>query len=125
MTDTRRISSTRWWNRKNLWILLIFSIFLIFIRISKGSFYKDLYYFISKPFWPGQFQREILLKSSEQEIKIKLDQLQKDNLRLRKLLSLQRLSDKDKINSSIISRKSESWWNQLILNKHYLHQIVF
>ena len=107
MTDTRRISSTRWWNRKNLWILLIFSIFLIFIRISKGSFYKDLYYFISKPFWPGQFQREILLKSSEQEIKIKLDQLQKDNLRLRKLLSLQRLSDKDKINSSIISRKSE------------------
>ena len=117
MTDTRRISSTRWWNRKNLWILLIFSIFLIFIRISKGSFYKDLYYFISKPFWPGQFQREILLKSSEQEIKIKLDQLQKDNLRLRKLLSLQRLSDKDKINSSIISRKSESWWNQLILNK--------
>ena len=88
MLGIRRISTNRWYKKKN-WIFFAIFLFLVFMRISKGSFYKDLYYFISKPFWPGQFQKEIVLESIDQEYLIKLNLLKKDNLRLRQILSLQ------------------------------------
>ena len=117
MVDIRRISTNRWWHRKKYWGLLIFLLFLIFVRISKGSLYKDFYFLISKPFWPGQFQREVLTKSVEQEFLIRFKQLEKDNKRLREILSLQRLSDSESISATVISRKTGSWWRQIILNK--------
>ena len=117
MVDIRRISTNSWWNKKKNWILFITLVFLVFVRISKGSFYKDFYYLISKPFWPGEFQREVISKSIEQELSIKLIQLEKDNKRLREILSLQRLSDSDSIFATVISRKTGSWWRQIILNK--------
>ena len=117
MLDIRRISTNRWWNKKKNWGLFIFLSLLFFVRISKGSLYKDFYYLISKPFWPGQFQRELLTKSVEQEFLIKLKQLEKDNIRLREILSLQRLSDSESISANVISRKTSSFWRQIILNK--------
>ena len=117
MIDIRRISNSRWWHNKRNWILWVILLFLVFVRISKGSLYKDFYYFISKPFWPGHFQKEIILKSVEQENLIKLNLLKKDNLRLRENLSLQKLSNSDSISAAVISRKTGSWWRQIILNK--------
>ena len=90
---------------------------MVFVRISKGAFYKDFYYFISKPFWPGQFQKEIVLESIDQEYLIKLNLLTKDNIRLRQILSLQELSNDEHISAAVISRKTGSWWRQIILNK--------
>ncbi len=116
MLGIRRISPNRWHKKKN-WILLVIFLFLVFVRISKGSLYKDLYYFISKPFWPGQFQKEIVLESIDQEYLIKLNLLKKDNLRLRQILSLQESSNNDNISAVVISRKTGSWWRQIILNK--------
>ncbi len=117
MLDIRRISNSRWWHNKRNWILWVILLFLVFVRISKGSIYKDFYYFISKPFWPGHFQKEIILKSIDQENLIKLNLLKKDNLRLRENLSLQKLSNGDSISAAVISRKTGSWWRQIILNK--------
>ena len=117
MVDIRRISTNRWWHKKKNWSLFIFLIFLFFVRISRGSLYKDFYFLISKPFWPGQFQREVLTKSVEQEFLISLKQLKKDNKRLREILSLQRLSDSESITASVIVRNTGSWWRQIILNK--------
>ena len=117
MFDIRRISNSRWWHKKKSWILFVVFLFLVFVRISKGSLYKDFYYFISKPFWPGQFQKEVILKSIDQESLAKLNLLKKDNLRLRKILSLQELSNDENISAAVISRKTGSWWRQIILNK--------
>ena len=117
MLGIRRISTTRWWHKKKNWILFAIFLFLVFVRISKGSFYKDFYYFISKPFWPGQFQKEIVLESIDQEYLIKLNLLRKDNLRLRRILSLQESSNNERILAAVISRKTGSWWRQIILNK--------
>ena len=117
MIKNRRIKTTRWWNSKNLWFLFIFLFLIIFIRFSKSLIYRDIYFLISKPFWPGQFQREILLKSYDKEINIKLKQLEKDNSRLRSLLSLKKTTDDLKIDSSVISRDLGSWWRKIILNK--------
>ena len=117
MLGIRRISTCRWWHKKKNWILFSIFFFLVFVRISKGSFYKDFYYFISKPFWPGQFQKEIVLKSIDQSNLIKLNLLKRDNMRLRRILSLQESSSNDHIVAAVISRKTGSWWRQIILNK--------
>ena len=117
MLIVRRISTSRWWHTKKNWILFAIFLFLVFVRISKGSFYKDFYYFISKPFWPGQFQKEIVLESINQEYLIKLKLLKKDNIRLRQILSLKESSNDDHISAAVISRKTGSWWRQVILNK--------
>jgi len=117
MLNIRRISNSRWWHKKKNWLLFAIFLFLVFVRISKGAFYKDFYYFISKPFWPGQFQKEIVLESISKEYLIKLNLLKKDNLRLRRMLSLQESSNDDNISAAVISRKTGSWWRQIILNK--------
>ena len=117
MLDIRRISTSRWWHKKKNWIYFAIFLFLVFVRISKGSLYKDFYYFISKPFWPGQFQKEVILKSLDQESLIKLNLLKKDNIRLREILYLQKSSNTDGISAAVISRKTGSWWRQIILNK--------
>ena len=117
MLNTRRISTSRWWHKKKNWILLVIFLFLVFVRISKGSLFKDFYYFFSKPFWPGQFQKEVIINSTEQEYLIKLNLLKKDNIRLREILNIQESSNSDNIEAAVISRKTGSWWRQLILNK--------
>ena len=117
MVDIRRISTRRWWHQKKSWIFFGILLLLVFVRISKGSVYKDFYYFISKPFWPGEFQKEVILKSIDQELLIKLNLLKKDNARLREILSLQKSSNNEDILAAVISRKTGSWWRQIILNK--------
>ena len=117
MLSNRRTSTSRWWHKKKNWILFAIFLFLVFVRVSKGSVYKDFYYFMSKPFWPGQFQKEIILESIDQEYLIKLNLLKSDNLRLRQILSLQESSNNEKISAAVISRKTGSWWRQIILNK--------
>ena len=117
MSNIRRIPTIRWWHKKKNWIFFAFFLFLVFVRISKGSFYKDIFYLFSKPFWPGQFQKEVIIRSKEQEYFIESNLLRKDNIRLREILSLQRSSDIDNISAAVISRKNGSWWRQIILNK--------
>jgi len=117
MLDIRRISSSRWWHKKKNWLFFAIFLFLVFVRISKGAFYKDFYYFISKPFWPGPNQKEIVFESINQEYLIKLNLLRKDNIRLRQILSLQESSNDEHISAAVISRKTGSWWRQIILNK--------
>ena len=117
MFDIRRISTSRWWHKKKSWAFFGIFLFLVFVRTSKGSFYKDFYYLISKPFWPGQFQKEVNLESTNQEFLMKLNLLKEDNIRLRKILSLQESSNNFNISAAVISRKTGGWWRQIILNK--------
>ena len=123
MLDIRRISTSRWWHKKKIWIFFAIFLFLVVVRISKGSIYKDFYYFISKPFWPGQFQKELILKSKDQEYLIKLNLLKRDNVRLREILSLRESSNNDNISAAVISRKTGSWWRQILLNKGSKHGV--
>ena len=117
MFQIRRIYTSRWWQRKKNWTFFGIFLFLVFVRISKGSIYKDFYYFISRPFWPGQFQKEVIVESIDQELLINLNLLKKDNLRLREILSLNESSINQNISAAVISRKTGSWWRQIILNK--------
>ena len=117
MVKFRGLSTSRWWNNKKSWIIIIFFSILLIVRLSKTFIYRDLYYFITKPFWPGEYQQEIIRKTVNQELNIKLKQLEEDNLRLRRLLALQNSSEANKLNASVISRNIGSWWKKILLNK--------
>ena len=117
MVKFRRLSTSRWWNNKKSWYIVLFFFILLVLRLSKTFIFRDVYYFITKPFWPGEYQQEIIRKSINQELNIKLNQLERDNLRLRRLLDLQNFSEDDKLNASVISRNTGSWWKIIILNK--------
>ena len=117
MVKFRRLSTSRWWNNRKSWIIVLFFLILLILRLSKTFIFRDLYYFVTKPFWPGEYQQEILRKSINQELNIKLNQLEMDNLRLRQLLDLQNFSEANKLNSSVISRNTSSWWKKILLNK--------
>tara|TARA_Y100001968_G_C19423524_1_gene753098 strand:+ start:221 stop:964 length:744 start_codon:yes stop_codon:yes gene_type:complete len=105
--------------RKSFFLLLI----LGFVRFSKGAGFMDAYNFLSRPFWPGITQKEWLQDSQKLEQSIKLDLLEKDNLRLRKILSLKNISSEKKIAAVVISRRPSGWWQQLELNKGIKHGI--
>ncbi len=87
------------------------------IRLSKGSIFLDTYAFLSRPFWPGSAQSEWIIKGVQFEQEARLKLLEEDNLRLRKLLSIQESSGKDYIAAAVISRKESGWWQQILLNK--------
>ena len=118
----RRIT-LRWLdrNRFKAFILLVFG--LILVRWSKGALFVETYSFLSRPFWPGSAQKEWVIegKNVEQELKIRL--LTQDNKRLRELLSLDNLSESNRISAAVISRKPNGWWQQLEINKGSNHQI--
>ena len=117
MVKFRRLSTSRWWNNRKSWIIILFFLILLIVRLSKTFIFRDVYYFITKPFWPGEYQQEILRKSINKELNIKLNQLEKDNLRLRRILDLQNFPEANKLNSSVISRNTSSWWKKILLNK--------
>ena len=124
MVKFRRFSTSHWWNDKNSRMIILFFSILLFVRLSKTFIFRDVYYFITKPFWPGEYQQEILRKSVNQELNIKLSQLERDNLRLRRLLDLQNFSEVNKLNSSVIARNTGSWWKKIILNKGSKHGVT-
>ena len=112
-----KLSSFRWrfWCRLWPWFVLPGCLFIV--RWSKGSGFVDAYAFITRPFWPGPAQREVLRHADHLEQKVRLDLLEKDNMRLRKMLSLQRSTKLGLFSVPVISRKPSGWWQQLELGK--------
>lgn len=96
------------------WLLLLLS--LTAVRLSKGALLSDAYALLSRPFWPGPAQSEWLRSARRLEDQLRLEQLERDNRRLRGLLELQR-SGEQRIGAPVISRQTGGWWQQLLLGK--------
>lgn len=96
------------------WLLLLLG--LTAVRLSKGALLSDTYALLSRPFWPGPAQSEWLRSARRLEDQLRLEQLERDNRRLRGLLELQR-SGEQRIGAPVISRQTGGWWQQLLLGK--------
>lgn len=96
------------------WLLLLAA--LAVVRFSKGALLSDAYALLSRPFWPGPAQSEWLRSARQLEDQLRLDQLERDNRRLRGLLELQRGGDR-RLGAAVISRQTGGWWQQLVLGK--------
>ena len=103
--------------KSRFWAIFLLAIGLLGIRWTKGAFYLDLYSILLKPILPGTAQSEWIKEGENIEQTIRLTLLEKDNLRLRRALSLQEFNSDEKISAAVISRSSKSWWQKLEINK--------
>tara|TARA_B100000214_G_scaffold84302_1_gene57457 strand:+ start:282 stop:1031 length:750 start_codon:yes stop_codon:yes gene_type:complete len=110
--------------RSKFWLIFFFGVFLFGIRLSKGAGYLDFYSVLLKPILPGAAQKEWIQEGDNVEKNIRLKLLEKDNVRLRRALSLQELNDANKISAAVISRASKNWWQQLEINKGAIDGIL-
>ena len=101
------------------WLLLLA---LLGVRLSKGSGFADAYALLSRPFWPASAQSEWLRSAQQLQDQSSLQQLQRDNQRLRGLLDLDR-SGVGRVSAPVISRDPGGWWQQLELGKGSLDGI--
>lgn len=95
------------------WLLLLA---LLGVRLSKGAGFADAYALLSRPFWPGSAQSEWLRSAQQLEQQASLQQLARDNQRLRGLLALDRGAGA-RVSAPVISREEGGWWQQLELGK--------
>ena len=103
--------------------VFIFTSTLIFIRFTKGALFTDVFSYISRPFWPGPSQKYWIESSVKLENLAKISLLEKDNERLRGILSLHNSSIGNFISAAVISRSYKGWWQQVVLSKGKRHGI--
>jgi rod shape-determining protein MreC len=96
------------------WLLLV--LLLAGLRLSRGAGVLDLYALLSRPFWPGSAQSEWLIAADRLDRQTRLQQLETDNQRLRRLLDLSR-ADPTLVSAPVISRQTEGWWQQLVIGR--------
>jgi len=102
------------------WLLVLLA--LAAVRLSKGALLTDAYGLLSRPFWPGSAQREWISSAQRLGDRARLDQLERENLRLRGLLELPAAQGR-RLQAAVISREPGGWWQQLVLGKGSLQGI--
>ena len=117
MINTRRKIGFHLILKSRFWIVCLLGFLLFGIRWTKGAGYLDLYSILLKPILPGTAQREWIKEGENTERNIRLKLLEKDNIRLRRALSLKELNDDERISAAVISRSARNWWQQLEINK--------
>lgn len=102
------------------WLLLLLA--LVGVRLSKGAPLADLYALLSRPFWPGPAQSEWLRSAQRTGERLRLEQLERENQRLRGLLGLSS-SEARALPAAVISRDPAGWWQQLLIGRGSLQGV--
>ena len=103
-------ASQRYWP----WLLLLLA--LVGVRLSKGAPVADLYALLSRPFWPGSAQSEWLRSAQASGDRLRLEQLDRENRRLRGLLGLS-TGTGPALSAPVIARDPSGWWQQLRIGR--------
>ena len=117
MGSSPRLSIFYLWSWRKFWPWVLLACSLGIVRWTKGAGFLDAYAVLTRPFWSGSAQSEWLQDASQIEREIRLGLLERDNQRLRKMLSLQNSSKMERISAAVISRRHQGWWQQLELSK--------
>ena len=103
--------------KRGIWLTLLLGSLVCFVRLTKGAIYIDAYSFLLQSLLPGTAQKEWIQKGDQIEKNIRLQLLEADNLRLRKILALKSFDADSRISAAVISRSPKGWWHQLEINK--------
>lgn len=98
------------------WPWMSLALLLLAVRLSKGAGLSDLYALVSRPFWPGTAQAEWLRAAQRLDQQSRLQSLEADNQRLRRLLGLQQAAG-PLLAAPVIARPASGWWQQLLLGR--------
>ncbi len=102
------------------WFFLLLA--LVGVRLSKGAPLADLYALLSRPCWPGPAPSEWLRAAQQSGDRLRLEQLDRENRRLRGLLGLS-TSDARALPAAVISRDPAGWWQQLLIGRGSLQGV--
>jgi rod shape-determining protein MreC len=105
------------------WPWLVLLVLLLGLRLSKGAGFLDVYALLSRPFWPGTAQSEWLTAAERLDRQSRLQQLEADNQRLRRLLDLAQ-ADSKLVGAPVISRQAGGWWQQLVIGRGELQGLA-
>ena len=103
--------------KRGIWLTFLLGSLVYFVRFTKGAVYIDAYSYLVKPLLPGTAQKEWIQKGDQIEKNIRLQLLEADNLRLRKILDLKSFNADARISAAVISRSPKGWWQKLEINK--------
>ena len=103
--------------KRGIWLTFLLGSLVYFVRFTKGAVYIDAYSYLVKPLLPGTAQKEWIQKGDQIEKNIRLQLLEADNLRLRKILDLKSFNADSRISAAVISRSPKGWWQKLEINK--------
>ena len=117
MIQIRRKGLFRLLFKKVPWLFVFCALLIPVIRVTKGAGFVDAFSLITRPLWPGPAQREWIQNGYNLEQKMRIQILEEDNHRLRKLLDLQTSSINERMSAAVISRSPRGWWQQLEINK--------
>ena len=75
MAPSLRPGKSRWrgFSQLSPWLLLVAG--LLLVRFSKGAGFADAYALITRPFWPGSAQRELIVSARTVEDQSRLQLL--------------------------------------------------
>ena len=107
MGAPRWVAPFRLRNLRRIWPTLLLGSLIFLVRWSKGAGFADVYWLVSRPFWPGPSQQAWIDSAVKLEHRAKLQLLQQDNQRLRALLSLDKASGSNRIPPNTASSASK------------------
>jgi len=109
----------RWWDRNWLQVALIGLVISTawFARQTQGGSLFEVYQLLTRPFQSNPSKQELLTSAKVVEMEAKLQQVEKENQKLRELLGYVSQNKEKAIAAPIVGRSADHWWQQITLGR--------
>ncbi|NEO27374.1 MAG: rod shape-determining protein MreC [Kamptonema sp. SIO4C4] len=109
----------RWWERYGSQLILLGVILgiALFIRQTQGGIIFELYSQAIRPFQTGPDPQEEWRNAEVTRLEGQLEELEKQNEKLKQLLDYKQQQQRKSIPARIIGRSVDHWWQQIILDQ--------
>ncbi|MFB2892867.1 rod shape-determining protein MreC [Aerosakkonemataceae cyanobacterium BLCC-F50] len=109
----------RWWDRNWLQMALIGLVISTawMARQTQGGSLFEVYQLLTRPFQSNPSKQELLTNAKVLEMEAKLQQIERENQKLRELLGYVSKDKKQAIAAPIVGRSADHWWQQITLGR--------
>ncbi|MFB2938108.1 rod shape-determining protein MreC [Aerosakkonemataceae cyanobacterium BLCC-F154] len=110
----------RWWDRNWLQVALIGLVISTawFARQTQGGSLFEVYQLLTRPFQSNPSKQEVLTNAKVLEMEAKLQQIEKENQKLKELLGyVSKNNQEQAIAAPIVGRSADHWWQQITLGR--------
>lgn len=109
----------RWWDRYWLQVALVSLVISMAwaARQTQGGAIFEVYQLLTRPFQPNTSKQEILTIAKVSELEARLQELERQNQKLRELLGYASSNKQQGIVAPIVGRSAGHWWQQVTLGR--------
>jgi rod shape-determining protein MreC len=112
-------SIRNWWGRYSLQVIVVgLGLGAAWaMRQTQGAVFMEAYQLLNQPFKSEYTNRELLENAQVKELQYRITEIETQNQYLRNILKAKPISSIAGIWSGVIGRSSDSWWQQLVVDK--------